>query len=187
MRKIQLIALMLCAVFMLGACGSGDSVEIKKEQADGNTAAQSGAQTVQGGEVTPAEGYVFTYKGTAIAPDMDMKELLAALGEPASYFEAESCAFQGLDKIYTYPDFEIDTYPQGDRDLVSMILFKDDLVETDEGIAIGMTLEDLQKAYAGAQVESGAVTLKKGNMQLMFLIQEGKVTSIEYDSLTAKQ
>ena len=34
--------------------------------------------------------------------NQDMTEVLAAEGEPLSYFEAESCAFNGLDKTYTY-------------------------------------------------------------------------------------
>ena len=185
--KFKYAILFCTTILLLSACGGNDVVEIgggsvtasPQASGEGTAVAMSAA-----GAVT--ESYTFTVNGKAIAPDMDMAEVLSAIGKEQSYFEAESCAFQGMDKMYTYADFEIDTYPQGDKDLVSVILFKNDLVKTDEGIAIGMGLEDIQKAYGNAQEENGAVILNKGNMQLQFLLKDGVITSIEYDSLAAK-
>ena len=42
-----------------------------------------------------------------------------------SYFEAPSCAFDGIDKTYTYAGFELLTYPKDDKDYVSSVVLKD--------------------------------------------------------------
>ena len=63
--------------------------------------------------------------GCAVAIDADMAQLLQELGDPQSYFEAASCAFEGLDKTYTYSGFTITTRPE-DADLVTSILLTDD-------------------------------------------------------------
>ena len=180
--------MLICsALALLSGCGN-DSVEIKKDQA----AAAGGALDVETAALENAGGrgvsetYTFTVNGFQISPDMDMGKVLAAIGKEETYYEAPSCAFQGLDKIYTYPDFEIDTYPQGEKDLISVILLKDDLVKTDEGIRIGDSVEEVLSAYPGAKEESGSITLSKGNMQLLFLDDGQSVTSIQYKSLAAQ-
>ena len=192
MKNRILYAILLCAITMaVSACGGNSSVEIRKDQ----PAEQSGEASEEKAseekkeadapEVTDA--YFFTVDGFAIAPDMDMSLVLEKIGKEKSYFEAESCAFQGLDKMYTYADFEIDTYPQGDKDLISAILLKDDLVETDEGVAIGESLSDIEAAYGSAKAEDGTVTFTKGNMKLVFILEGDSIASIEYDSITAQQ
>lgn len=137
-------------------------------------------------------GYIFEAQGISgmisIGVDMDASSVIQGLGEPDSYFEAPSCAFQGIDKMYTYSHFEIDTYPDGDMDKISMILFLDDLVSTPEGICIGMTKEDMEKAYGtDYEVSSGFYRYTKDNMKLSFIIEDGEITSIEYDSMVLNQ
>lgn len=56
--------------------------------------------------------------------------ILEKLGEPMEYFEAESCAFEGLDKIYTYSGFELHTYEMKGTDYVASVMFLDDSVST---------------------------------------------------------
>ena len=46
--------------------------------------------------------YSFSYNGVNIAPGDSFAEIQSRLGNPTSYFEAASCAFDGNDKIYTY-------------------------------------------------------------------------------------
>ena len=107
---------------------------------------------------------------------------MEALGEPVSYFEAASCAFEGLDKIYTYNSFEIDTYPSQDRDLVSAVILKDDSIATAEGVCIGDSLEKLQEVYGEATLENGMLIYAKDGMKLCFIMQDDSVISIEYRS-----
>ncbi len=137
-------------------------------------------------------GYIFETQGISgmifIGVDMDAASVIQGLGEPNSYFEAPSCAFQGIDKMYTYSHFEIDTYPDGDTDKISMILFLDDLVSTPEGVCIGMSKADMEKAYGtDYEVSSGFYRYTKDNMKLSFIIENEEITSIEYDSMVLNQ
>ena len=85
-------------------------------------------------KATEPKGYVFEYNGVKIGMDMEAAPIIAALGEADSYFEAPSCAFEGLDKTYSYGSFEIDTYEQNGKDYISTVFFCDDLIETPEGV-----------------------------------------------------
>lgn len=117
--------------------------------------------------------------------DADAAPILDQLGEPVSYFEAASCAFDGLDKMYTYHGFELDTYPDGDKDYVSGVILKDDSVLTAEGIGIGDTREELEQAYPGegaGREENGMLVYEKDGMKLCFILQEDEIISIEYRS-----
>ena len=60
-------------------------------------------------------------------------------------------------------------------------------METDEGVAIGESLSDIEAAYGSAKVEEGTVTFTKGNMKLVFILDGESIASIEYDSITAQQ
>lgn len=130
---------------------------------------------------TSLDDYVFEYKGVKIAPDMNTNEFLAALGEPLHYYEVKSCAFEGMDKIYTYTSFEISTYPNGANDLVSSIYFKDDTVTTQEGAYLGMAKSDVLALYGSDYTESaGAYVYSKGGMELHFIFDGETLASIEY-------
>ncbi len=129
------------------------------------------------------KGYVFTADGIDMAMDMEMEDVLAKLGEPVSYFEAASCAFQGLDKVYTYNHYEIDTYPDGEEDRISSIILKDDLIATPEGLSIGMTKTDMENAYGtGYETNGNMRVYTKDGMHLSILVENDAVTSIQYNS-----
>lgn len=183
--------LMLVAVMTLGvtACG-GDSVkEITKDTQTGQeqSAASGEAQNTgtEGGQTL--SGYVFETEGVSgtvsLTADQDMAQVLEKLGDPVSYYEAASCAFQGLDKIYTYQHFEINTYPDGDKDLISSIVLKDDLISTPEGLSIGQAKTDMETIYgADYEARGNMCVYTKDGMHLSVLVEGDYVTSIEYDS-----
>ena len=137
-------------------------------------------------EVQPPtyDSYVFQVASAdnyAVSIDQDMSEVLSALGQAQSYFEAASCAFEGLDKTYTYSGFIITTRPDGDKDYVNSILLTDDSVTTPEGIYIGSSDADVRAAYGeDAGTLSGALCYTKGGTDLNFILEDGKVISIEY-------
>lgn len=133
-------------------------------------------------------GYIFEVeadgKTVSIAMDNEMQGILEQLGEPASYFESASCAFEGLlDKTYTYEHFRIETYPDGDKDRVSSVVFLDDIAETKEGVGIGMKKEDMENAYGTEYEEKdGMAVYTKDGKHLSFLIHDGKIESVQYNS-----
>ena len=46
------------------------------------------------------ENFSFTYNGTKITLGAEAAPIIDALGEPRSYTEEPSCAFDGMDKTY---------------------------------------------------------------------------------------
>lgn len=190
MRKKLLAVLITAGLLTLAGCGDservidGDVVNATTgSRAEESTGEQGSSQAPeQQAETAVPKGYVFAAGGVTVEVDGDMAPILQALGEPASYFEAASCAFEGLDKIYTYNGFEIDTYPAQDKDLVSAVILKDDSVTTAEGICIGDSLEKLLEAYGEASQENGMLVYIKDGMKLCFILQDDSIISIEYRS-----
>ena len=161
---------------LLVACGKKTD-DVKVIEGNGNSEVTTTTQT-------EAEGYVFSYKGTDIPVDADAAPIIENLGEPKSYFESPSCAAQGIGKLYSYGDFEIETYPDGDTDRVLYVLLKSDAVQTAEGANLASTRDDVIAAYGEPTEEkSGAMIYQKGDMKLKFLFNDTGMVSIEYDSL----
>lgn len=126
-------------------------------------------------------GYTFTNSGVAMTPDMDFAPVLATLGEPQHYYEVKSCAFEGMDKIYTYGSFEITTYPDGATDRISYINFKDDTVTTDEGVYLSMSKDKVIEIYGDSFVDdAGVIVYEKGGMELKFIFGGDSLKSVEY-------
>ena len=133
---------------------------------------------------TGEENFTFIYQGVAISPHGDAAPVVEALGEPKSYTEESSCAFEGLDKTYYYGSFYLSTYPMDGKDYVYTLWFADDTVATEEGIRIGSNQADVESVY-GADSFNGtnAYVLIKGNSKLMILITEGEVSAIRYEGM----
>ncbi|MCM1120609.1 MAG: hypothetical protein NC543_14750 [bacterium] len=189
-KKILALCMAMSLLTFMG-CGDSEKViggDVVNMSAGGSVGEpspeQESAQPLQQESVQAptTRGYVFVTGGVTVEVDADMAPILAALGEPASYFEAASCAFEGLDKIYTYSSFEIDTYPAQDRDLVSAVILKDDSVTTAEGVCIGDSLEKLQEIYGEGSVEEGMLIYEKDGVKLCFILRDDSVISIEYRS-----
>ena len=162
----KLIALLLSAAMVLCFAACGNPTEPTGTEAPGNN--------------TEPE-FSFTYKGTEITLHAAAEPIIAALGEPVSYSESTSCAFEGLDKSYGYGSFYLETYPQGDKDFVYGWWFVDDMVETAEGICIGSKLADVQAAYGTEGYNgSNAYQLTKGSGTLTIILENDAVTSIQY-------
>ena len=197
----KILAIMVGSMILLTGCGDSEKVIEGNVQNDAPGSVQTGSaedarkDTQDGagtledaGTGTEHTGYLFTYKGVAVEVDKDVAPVIEVLGEPVSYFEAASCAFEGLDKIYTYNSFEIDTYPQGNDDYVSMIILKDDSVTTAEGVSIGDSLEKLQQTYGTDSVEeNGMLVYEKDGMKLCFILQNEVIVSVEYRSTVLEE
>lgn len=174
MKKLIAILMVLSLVLCLAACGKDDA------ETPGKNSENSG--TTDG---PVQDSWSFTYNGTSIALHAEAEAVISALGEPVSYSESTSCAFEGLDKTYIYPSFAITTYPIGDKDYISGWWFLDDMVENAEGIAIGDSLADVQAAYsADCYNGTNTYTVKKGSGQLLIILESEIVFSIQYSIIT---
>lgn len=174
---VMMISVCMLGVLALSGCGSADD-----SAAGENTVKQSAAEN-SGDAKASSGGYVFMSDGVEIGVDMDMAPIAEALGEPGSYFEEPSCAAEGIAKQYGYGSFVIETYPDGDNDLVCSIVLKDDSVATPEGIDLSMTRDDIIETYGEDYEESGSsIVYEKNGMKLLFIMDGDNIVSIEYDS-----
>ena len=129
-------------------------------------------------------GYSFTSGSTKIEMGADASKVIEGLGEADEYFESESCAFEGLDKVYTYPGFKLNTYPDGDKDYVLSVVFMDDTVSTDKGISIGSTKDEVTDAYGEASEESAAkLVYESGDTELAIGLNGDSVSSVEISAV----
>ena len=166
--KKRLLAFVLAAGVVFSACSSDGSGGGKADPANPT------------GEAT---GYTFESDGTEVAVGLKAEPVMDSLGEPLSYYEAESCAFGDLDKVWTYNDFTIYTYQTDDVDYIYDIVLSNDAVSTPEGISIGASADEVKEAYGDPESEdSSQLVYRKGDMRLIFLLGDDKVTSIDYQS-----
>lgn len=185
MKKLMVL-MMVVSLLTLAGCGDSEKV-IEGGAADPasssvETEETSGAPQESENEVQ-VKGYVFEFQDAVAVVDADVTTVTDVLGEPLSYYEAASCAFNGLDKIFTYSGFNIETYPQDDADYISGIILKDDSVATPEGVSIGDTREKVEEAYGTEYAdENGMLVYEKDGMKLCFILQEDEVISVEYRS-----
>ena len=156
MKRISLFLLAAVMVFSLAGCGA---TEPNQQE----------------------ENFSFTYNGTKITLDAEAAPIIDALGEPTSYTEEPSCAFDGMDKTYYYGSFYLSTYPLNGKDYVYSIWFADDSVSTNDGIRIGVSQEQVE-AICGADRFDGtnAYIQVRGSFKLTVLMDEGAVSSIQY-------
>lgn len=181
MRKLSmlLVAVVLAGCLLVGCGGSDD------KDTDVNANKETTNKDSEGKKEEAYEGFSFDLNGTTVELNAEMAPIVSALGESDSYFESESCAFQGLDKVYTYGSVVITTYPLSEVDYVYTIELKDDTVETAEGVYIGAGKADVTAAYGEPTEDTGtAYVYEKGESTLSFMFESDVVTSIVYTAIT---
>ncbi len=104
---------------------------------------------------------VILVDGTAVTADMSVDRVLeildAAYGE-REYAEAISCVYEGMDKTYTYENAVLYTYPGEKEDRLMEVTFDGGSVQTEKGIRIGSSREDILTAYGEhPTVETGSM------------------------------
>ncbi|MBQ9633327.1 MAG: hypothetical protein IJV04_10535 [Lachnospiraceae bacterium] len=170
--KKRFAAMMLAMGLALTACGGG-------AKTDGGAASGDAATEVG----KDAGGYTFEVDGNKVSIGVEAEPVLDELGEPLSYYEAESCAFGDLDKVWTYNGYTIYTYQVKEVDYIYDIVISSDAVSTPEGVSIGDAVDDVKEAYGDPEKEDdGQLVYRKGEMRLIFLVSDGKVSSIDYQS-----
>lgn len=168
--KVLLMTAVMVMGLSLAACGGSDE-----------GSAEAGTKSAAKG------GYSFTSGSTKIEMGADAAKVVDELGEADDYFESESCAFEGLDKVYTYAGYKLNTYPVDDKDYVLSVVFRDDTVETEEGISIGSTKDEVTDAYGDPTKEKGSSLIyEKGDTKITFGMEGDKVATVEISAIVEK-
>ena len=165
-KMAALLALVMVLSLVLCSCGGGGGSN-------------------NGGNNTGSLDYYFEVKGVKVEMKADAEAVLKALGSYKSSYEAPSCAFDGMDKIYSYGGYDILTYTADGKDFISGVVLRDDTVETPEGIAIGSKLEDVKKKY-NAKEEGSSINVYSENCRLLIIFDNGVVSSIQYIARSEK-
>lgn len=183
----KLCCILLISVFCLSGCGNNNSSPETSTTPTETSIQETSSSESQTTAEASALGFTFLAgNGIEIYMHQEAAGVLAQLGEPKSYLEAPSCAFQdGVDKIYSYQSFTLTSYEKDGKDLIYDIYFNDDTITTKEGIYIGCSIDEVKKTYGEDYKEdSGMYTYTQDGTRLMFLTQDNIVTSIEYSGLT---
>lgn len=158
------------------ATNSADDVS-NNDSAAGNEAASNAGSFVAGSKMH------ISASGKDIYVNEPTADFIDALGDTDSYFESESCAFQGLDKVYTYKNFVIRTYPIDEVDYVSSIEFRNDSITTSTGCYIGMDMDTVKTNNSEYELESESevsLVYVDGDTKLSYIFTDGEVSSITY-------
>ena len=175
MKKIALCVFVLVIGVMLVACSNGNNNGDLNGNPDNTT-------PPAGGDIPVPDVFSFTYKDVIIELNSNISDILGALGEPSSILESPSCAFDGIDRIYSYPGIQIYTYPVGDDDFIHTIGFFTDAVSTTEGkIFLGNNSQAVIDAYGPDHTyETGMYRYTRGKTVLEFLVEDDIVIGITY-------
>ena len=128
---------------------------------------------------TTQEMYAFKENETEIKIGDNLLNL--ELPETSNVYEAESCAFDGTEKTYTYENYEITTCVKENSEDILSIYLTSDQVSTKEGIKIGDSVDAMKQAYGeDFELTDFSYVYKKGNSTLTFITDNDIITSIEY-------
>ncbi len=174
MNKKVLIIILLVIVLVVGAIEAYIVFGGKKSTKNSNQDSK-----VQD-EASQEEEWSYTYEGMKIEIGKEFTK--EKYGEEISYSEIASCAFDGLDKTYTYEHYEITTYPaENEKENILSIYFLDETIATDEGVSIGDSYDKMVEAYSDSyENHDNLYTYRKGDTLLNFIVENDTITSIEY-------
>ncbi|MDD4494330.1 MAG: hypothetical protein PHV32_08295 [Eubacteriales bacterium] len=130
----------------------------------------------------------FIYNDMTFELDSDVQPLLKELGSDYEFSEAPSCVYEGTDKAYEYSGIAIYTYPLNGKDLIDEIILTDSEYETNKGIRVGSTKEDIVAAYGEEYIEEGNMHTYRLHKEqadspcIYFVLNNGTVESISFYS-----
>ena len=123
--------------------------------------------------------YKFVYSGVDVTPGSDFDSSL--IDEKANKSTITSCAFEGLDNVYTYSNIEITANESNDKEMVYSVYLLDDSIETPEGVKVTDEKSDMIEAYGDNYAEDGGIyTYSSDDVKLNFTINNDVVVGIEY-------
>ncbi|MBE6621282.1 MAG: hypothetical protein E7625_08010 [Ruminococcaceae bacterium] len=120
------------------------------------------------------------YRDVDLTVGMAAETVIAQLGDDYTMTEAESCAGQGQDRMYTYPSVRLYVFvPVDGEAVVSSVSYTDDGVQTADGLHVGSSSSDVVSALGKADETSDARLIYRGKgAVLTFGLRDGVVVSM---------
>lgn len=180
-KVIVVLTVLMCAALAVG-CGANSGVVVDPNAQAANASGDI-QQPAAPGASSPAQSYslVFDSNGVKVRPYDLADGVLNSLGKPSNTFEAPSCAYQGVDKFYTYGGFELTVNNIDGADHVSIVTIKDDTVSIPQGVKIGDTQDAMiQKMGTNYRECGGIYDFIEDTTTLEIVVKDGKVAQILY-------
>jgi hypothetical protein len=121
------------------------------------------------------------YRSVTLLIGMPADEAIAALGEDYTLLESESCAGEGVDRMYTYPSARLYVFaPCEGEAVVSAVSYTDDRDgAATKDVRLGCAAEDVRATF-GEPTELGDTRMiyRRGGAVLRVTLREGVVTAI---------
>lgn len=182
MKKILL--LIALGTIFLAACTSEPETSNTVAPYQPAAPVQTAPASTPPAETTPpvnAVAFALPIGNFTIYMDQNIQDVLDAMGEPLGVFEAPSCAFDGIDRIFSFSGLQIHTYPLDDGDFIHTVSIRDDSIMTQNGIYIGNSWDSVLAAYGSDyQQDFGMFTFTKGVTKLQFYVESDMVVAITY-------
>ncbi|MBQ7398220.1 MAG: hypothetical protein IJW09_05280 [Clostridia bacterium] len=121
-----------------------------------------------------------SYRGVELTVGMAADEAIARLGDDYTVTEAESCAGQGVDRMYTYSSMRLYVFaPTEGEAVVSSVSYTDDGVATADGLRIGSKVEEVVAVMGEPDEKSDArLVYRADGAVLTFGLRDGVVVSV---------
>lgn len=185
----RLIALLLAAMTLLclAACnqeGSGDVPQITMGAQQPNTPDVKDDETQEATQAQEkGEAFAFTFNNVLLVPGAAFDA--SKLPEATSTYTVPSCALEGTDNVYNYEAFEVTAFDEGKGEFIYSIYLIDPNLTTPEGLALGDSLDKAVNLYGSAYTqEDSAYIYESAGTQLILILQDNSIISIEYRLVT---
>ena len=140
------------------------------------------AETVPSGTVEDGF-FVFSFEDAALQPGQAFDP--SVLPAPTYTYTVPSCALEGTDNVYNYGTFEVTAFDAGEGEFIYSVYFVDPNLTTAEGLALGDPLDKAEALYGRNYAREGtACTYTRTDTQLVLILQENSIVSIEYRLVT---
>jgi hypothetical protein len=118
--------------------------------------------------------------GTEYACGAPVDPLLSTFGDGYEYAEGLNCAYDSVDKTFTYPTVTIYTVPLEEGDIVSEIYTENPAVTSTEGIAVGASRADVVTAHGDGFEDLGNLLVYRSSAEgaLCFEMENDAVVAI---------
>ncbi len=115
-----------------------------------------------------------------IALDAPAAPVLELLGAPFGYAESKSNRHDGVEKTYHFRGLNLRTYPSDDGDRILGVLLTGEGFQTQEGISLGATADEVRECYGTDAIQNNCCVLNHSRESMTLLLQNNVVTAIQY-------
>jgi len=180
LAAILSLSLMACSV----ASNNDDPSKLPAQStadSDNKTSSDTDAET--NGKTDKEIVYAYKMGNIVLTPG----ELLPLdkLPTPDSTAQVPSCAGDGYDNFYGFGKLEITGHPTAEGEIIYSIYFESNEFATPEGVKPGDPFTKATSIYGNDYtVNNSTMIFTKDGVDLMFLVSDGNIVSIEYMMVT---